>query len=918
MVSYWDDPTAVHVDLDGSDFGGTHQAVDGWGNTEMLSGIEELDGSAFDDTLRGDGNHNTFEGWKGNDIIDGGANFDNVSYWSSTSGVSVNLVTGVADDGMGGTDTLISVENVIGSLYDDTFVGGTESNFFNGRGGDDSITGGTGDADTVSYVDDPAGVYVNLATGTATDGWGDTDTFTEIEDATGSQYDDTLLGTSGENVLIGGEGDDILQGGDGNDSLSGDDGADTFRYVDLGDIQSSTTETILDFVSGTDKVQFSGTWAGETLFWYEEDNYDGVIDGGNSSNHAVVWDNAAKKLWYDYDVTVSNASEEKTVANLPGASLVMTDVIVESGTVMTSVLNGVLWTGTAGSESYDGTAGDDTLDGADGDDTINGLGGEDIVKGGAGNDVINGGDDNDLIMAYGGADTSTGVFSTDTLDGGAGDDTLTDTASVDFTGMTLSNIENIEIPDYQGFTFDHIQIHNQAWTIIGSQYTNLHVNGTAGDDTLSFASLDTSGMSGIVHVNLETGHDVFRGSAAAEDVIGGGGDDTIQGVDGDDLLIGGEGADVFVYEYGSAINLSDDTETIDDFETGVDRIWLTGDLADADIEWYMEANYDGIIDAAANDQPVLVWDPMNYKLWYDDKPQDADGAWQGVLANFNSNMVIMGDIFVEDATITEPTSGAEITTGSTGDDTLSFSSASGGTLFGYDGNDSLVGNTAAEKFIGGAGEDTINADDGQDVVSYAYDPDGVNVDLSGTIITGPHQAVDGWGDNDYLSDIEDIIGSGYNDTLFGDSGANIIQGGDGVDIIGGLGGADTLTGGIGGDTFVLHSNTMSTVTLTDFDASMDKIGLNTTAFDFFPDGFNPDNFSYLNAVDYDGTGVTFGGGETSGLIYASVGGASVGQLWYDPDTGTGGDHVLLALVTETDGDITASVFEAAASGGGSP
>jgi hypothetical protein len=43
-----------------------------------------------------------------------------VRYDSATEGVNVNLVTNIASDGLGGTDTLSNIEGIRGSNFNDT------------------------------------------------------------------------------------------------------------------------------------------------------------------------------------------------------------------------------------------------------------------------------------------------------------------------------------------------------------------------------------------------------------------------------------------------------------------------------------------------------------------------------------------------------------------------------------------------------------------------------------------------------------------------------------------------------------------------------------------------------------------------------------------------------------------------------
>jgi uncharacterized repeat protein (TIGR01451 family) len=94
-------------------------------------------------------------------------------------------------------------------------------------------------------------------------------------------------------------------------------------------------------------------------------------------------------------------------------------------------------------------------------------------------------------------------------------------------------------------------------------------------------------------------------------------------------------------------------------------------------------------------------------------------------------------------------------------------------LYGNEGDDVLLGGDAADKIDGGPGNDTA---------SYAGSSHGVHCDLSRSRATGEG--------TDKLIDIENLIGSRYDDTLIGDDGANNLSGGRGNDTLIGKGGRD--------------------------------------------------------------------------------------------------------------------------------
>ena len=106
-------------------------------------------------------------------------------------------------------------------------------------------------------------------------------------------------------------------------------------------------------------------------------------------------------------------------------------------------------------------------------------------------------------------------------------------------------------------------------------------------------------------------------------------------------------------------------------------------------------------------------------------------------------------------------------------------------LIGTGHADILTGNDEDNALEGGHGGDTINGAGGSDTASYAGSPAAVTVNLATGSVSGGHAG------GDTLTSIENIIGSGHNDTLTGDANANVIAGGPG---------GDRITGGDGNDT----------------------------------------------------------------------------------------------------------------------
>ena len=120
-------------------------------------------------------------------------------------------------------------------------------------------------------------------------------------------------------------------------------------------------------------------------------------------------------------------------------------------------------------------------------------------------------------------------------------------------------------------------------------------------------------------------------------------------------------------------------------------------------------------------------------------------------------------------------------------------------LSGGEGNDTLIGGSGDDRFMAGLGSDTIN--DGAhgaegDAVSFHFAGSRVILDLTAGNASWTEGAIS---HTTTLSNIENVRGSLWDDTLTGDAGNNRIDGGGGNDVLNGKSGNDFLFGGDGDD-----------------------------------------------------------------------------------------------------------------------
>nr|WP_281352690.1 calcium-binding protein [Skermanella pratensis] len=487
------------------------------------NGADRLVGGTGRDTLRGDGGDDWLEGGQGNDVLDGGTGFDTVDYSDAPGAVAVDLNAGTAT-GADGTDTLISIEAVAGSAFDDTLIGNWAVNFLagnagndvlRGSGGDDWLSGGAGNdildggtgadrmlggaGDDTFHVDNPgdkveesAGegidtVYSSISwtlgahienlifTGHGTLTGRGNGTANVMRGGAGA---DTLHGLGGDDRLYGGAGNDFLYGGDGADMLDGGDGNDTLKGGD-----------------GNDTL-----YGGAGNDWLEGGAGADSMVGGTGNDTYIVNDAT--------DILIERAGEGTDTARSTVSYILSAEV--ENLTLEgESSLSG---TGNASANVIRGNAADNILRGMGGNDTLHGNAGNDWLDGGDGNDLLYGGEGHDMLEGGAGNDRLDGGAGADHMIGGSGDDTY----FVDNAGD--------QIVEAAGGGTD--TVHSTVSLVLANEVENLILGGTG--------NLDGTG-NGLANK--------IQGNSGANLLQGGGGDDWLQGWDGNDRLEGGAGND---------------------------------------------------------------------------------------------------------------------------------------------------------------------------------------------------------------------------------------------------------------------------------------------------------------------------------------------------------------------------------------
>jgi Ca2+-binding RTX toxin-like protein len=519
---------------------------------DALLSIEDLEGSAFADTLIGSNQINYLDGGAGNDLLTGGGGNDRIEGGAGTndfatySGSSADyLIEQVIIDGIlhyrvigqgaaigDGIDLLTGVEFLRFANMDLRI-----SNAAPTLGSPAIPDQNAGDGALYSYqiplgsfIDadgDPLSFIATLADGSPLPGW------LSFNAAARTFSGTPPFGAIGTVLQI---------------KITAADNVPGYPTSFVSDVFAlSIFEAPGADINGTSGVDsLSGTFRSERMFGLDsDDNLLGslgtdLLDGGNGSDTADYYASAS-------GVTVNLLAGIGSDGDAQGDSFVSIENV--RGSTFADSLNG-----SAAANILNGNGGADNLFGGAGHDRL-------ILGAGANGSVIDGGADSDTLVINSSVSSLAGLTGIEALEL-VGGSVLTLTQAQFNTGLAantvVSGIGTITVAMTSPGDFV-----SKLYSFIGSGVAFV-VNGSSGNDIIKLGNAPST-------VNTGDGSNTVQGGNLVDRVIGGAGVDKIAGNGGADILTGGAGADVFKFRSISD-SISGNSDTITDYAIGIDKL----------------------------------------------------------------------------------------------------------------------------------------------------------------------------------------------------------------------------------------------------------------------------------------------------------------------------------------------------------
>jgi Ca2+-binding RTX toxin-like protein len=398
------------------------------------------------------------------------------------------------------------------------------------------------------------------------------------------------------------------------------------------------------------------------------------------------------------------------------------------------LISGLGWSGSAPGEG-------DVRAGTGDGDILTGGGGPDDVLGGAGNDTLSGGSGNDFVRGGTGDDTVLAGPGNDNEDGGGGRDTI------DFTATTAG-----------------VVVHLAAGTAQGVEI---------GTDTLSSFE-NAVGGSGDDQIFGDDGDNFIAGGTGSDILAGADGADILDGGAGNDRLEGGTGWDNYVWRPGDGSDEIVDQGPTSNYAENV-LIVEGASLADFLIR-RNPVTLDGALTSVATGETILIRGMFaGGGKGVDEFEFHAPG---GGMARFY--LADLAALAVDDPSLgggLAGTAGDDALVGTSGDDTI-YGLGGDDILTGLDGKDHLDGGTGADRMVGGKGDDVYIVGESGDVVveSALQGDDEVRTTLANYILPANVERLTG-----LLSTGQTLVGNSLANVLTGGGGPDVLNGGAGVD-----------------------------------------------------------------------------------------------------------------------------------------
>ncbi|MGR9211450.1 beta strand repeat-containing protein [Rhizobium leguminosarum] len=868
---------------------------------DTFSSIEVLSGSASADTFVGNGTTITFDGYAGDDTVD---------YSASAAAVNVTLAgPGVTTVGSGGDaqgNSFVNIEKVIGSAFNDTL--GSTSPFsytLQGGAGNDTYVVGSAVIGIVEAAGGGDDEIRTTATSYSMSSYANVErlTFTGTGNA-------TLTGNTGDNIITAGTGNDILTGGAGADQLIGGAGTDTAGYamatsaitfnlktgVYTGEAAGDTFSSIEvlsgsasadTFVGNGTTITFDG-YAGDDTVDYSASaaavnvtlagpGVTTVGSGGDAQGNSFV--NIEKVIGSAFNDTLGSTSPFSYT--LQGGAGNDTYVVGSAVIGIVEAAGGgddeIRTTATSYSMSSYANVERLTFTGT-GNATLTGNTGDNIITAGTGNDILTGGDGDDILIGGAGADQ---------LIGGAGTDTASYANAA--AAITLNLQTGVHTGDAAGDTFSSIEAFagsNFNDTLIGGTSDDILIGGAGADQLVGGAGTDTASYvnaAAAITLDLKTG--VHTGDAAGdtfdsiEAFIGSSFNDTFFSSASTDTLNGGAGTlDTIDYSLSSdAVNVNLTTNVVSGGDAAGDVLANFERVVGSSLADTLASSTSGhtLAGGAGNDIYLVGSEGVTITEASGGGTDEIRTALTTYSMASFANVERLTFIGTGNATLTG-NAGNNVITGGTGNDTL-IGGAGADQMIGGAGTDTasyansgaavtvnlktgvhigdaagdtfssieaFIGSSSKDTFVGNGTAVTFNGGVGTDTVSYSSSAAAVNVTLGAGGVTTVASGGDAEGNR--LLNIEQVIGSAFNDTL--GSTATTTQ---------------TLQGGGGNDTYVVISQ--NTVITEAAGGGDDEIRTSATSYSMA-------NHANVERLTYTGTGnATLTGNTGDNIITGGTG-----------------------------------------------